>query len=265
MVRYILSFLVLICLFQCTTSRAIPKDFQCELIDEPLIKFKVDIFGNIYTIDPKNQLKVYDKEFNLLFEYYNNILGDISYIDVTNPKKIILFFSGFQKMVFLDDALSELGRYEGELNIIAMGSSRDNNLWVYDGVDYRLKKITRQDQVVLESNPVESFHRLDILPDYILEYNNMVYLVEEGKGIAVFDNFGTYSTYLPIEAFSVSFGNQSMFYVKNGNLYQKILSNPFAEERKIKTVSTSGVETAYLFDKTIYFLEDFCLKSTTLD
>ena len=133
MAKYILSIaLSILLMLSCNTIKPAIDNFSCNLINSPIKSFKIDVFGNIYTIDPSNKLKVYDPELNLLFEYYNNGLGDITYIDITNPRKIILFFTGFQKMVFLDNTLSEIGRYESDFNlpfdIRAIGSSRDNNI-----------------------------------------------------------------------------------------------------------------------------------------
>ncbi|WP_235299216.1 hypothetical protein [Portibacter marinus] len=262
--KYILSFILVLFLTGCTTSKQVIEDFNCSLIDYPVRDFKVDLFGSIYTIDFKNRLRLYDQNLNLQFEYYNNTLGDISYIDVTNPKKIAIFFDGFQKVVYVDDTLSELARYEGELNILAIGSSRDNNLWIYDGLDYRLKKISRNNKLLLESNPLESYHRLNIQPDYIIEHNNMVYLVEEGNGIAVFDNFGTFSNFIPGDISSVFLDKNRMYYMKQGAIYRLLLDNAFAEEREIKTVSLK-VKTAYIFNQNIFYLENNCMKKTSID
>lgn len=259
--KYILSILLIVA---CNTTKPIDVDFTCDLIDHEIKEFKFDVFGNLYTIDLRNRLKVYDKDLNFLFEYYNNILGEITFVDVSNPKKIMLFFDGFQKIVFVDDTLSEIGRYEGPFNILAAGSSRDNNIWIYDGLDYRLKKISTSGKKIIESNPLESYHELNIIPDYIIEYNNMVYMVEEGSGIAILDNFGNYMKFLQLDQVSaLCLKDESMIYLRNNVIVQQLL-NAFGEERKIKTVP-SNVETAYILDKSIFYLDNKCLKSMSID
>ena len=259
--KYILSILLFI---GCTVIKPAVSGFSCDLLNEEVKDFKFDVFGNLYTIDLRNRLKVYDRDLNFLFEYYNNILGEISFVDVTNPKKIILFFNGFQKVIFVDDTLSEIGRYEGEFTILAVGSSRDNNIWIYDGLDYRIKKISSAGKMILESNPLESYHNINITPDYIIEYNNMVYMVEEGSGIAILDNFGNFSRYLPFEnGSSLVLRDESFIYLKNNILTQQLV-NSFEDERQIKTVPTS-VETAYILKRSVYFLDQNCLKSLSLD
>ncbi len=253
-------------MLSCISTNNNSNKFECNLIKVPLKTFKIDPFGHIYTIDNKNRLNVYDADLKLLFEYYNNGLGDISYLDITNPRKIILFFSGFQKMVFLDNTLSEIGRLNLDFNlpydIRAMGSSRDNNIWIYDATDYKLKKIDSNGKVILLSNPIESFLNINIVPHYIIEYNNEVYLIEEGEGIAVFDNFGNYLSFVPFKGgSSLSFQTNALIYVKEAAIYLKNYENKFEADQKIKAVPTS-VRTAYIFKNYIYYLENNCLQKT---
>jgi hypothetical protein len=165
----------------------------------------------------------------------------------------------------VDDTLSEIGRYEGDFNILAVGSSRDNNIWIYDGLDYRMKKISSKGRVILESNPLESYHGIDINPDYIIEYNNMVYLVEENKGIAVLDNFGNYSTYLELPGVSsVVLKDGKLVYIQKGTMMQQVLDNPFEGGRQIKAVPVD-TETAYISNNTLFFLDGRCLKKESTD
>ena len=265
MAKYILSVAIaFLLLMSCNTTKSAIGTFSCELINSPIIFFKIDVFGNIYTVDPSNKLKVYDPTLNLLFEYYNNGLGDITYIDITNPRKIILFFSGFQKMVFLDNTLSEIGRYESDFNlpfdIRAIGSSRDNNIWIYDALDYRLKKIDAKGRPILSTNPLQTHLDIDVIPDYIIEYNNEVLLIEEDKGVIVFDNLGNYLRYIRLDgAFSISVKENKLLYVKESFFYSKSLNNVFEETVQIQELSTN-TKVAYLFKENLLFVQDNCLK-----
>ena len=268
-VKYFLKIICIVCICSCNTTKSIPTDFECELISFPLKFFKIDVFGNIYTVEKSNRLKVYDQNFNYLFEYFNNGLGNITYLDITNPRKLILFFGGFQKMVFLDNTLSEIARVNVDFSlpydIRAIGSSRDNHIWIYDALDYKLKKINAQGKVLLESNPLQSYLEVGILPDYIIEYNNEVFLVEEHKGIAVFDNFGNYLRYELLEGItSISIMNNNLVYLQNGNLVQQALNNKFLAPRLIKAVP-SQVRTAYVYRDGVYYIQDLCLMKQRLN
>ena len=167
-------------------------------------------------------------------------------------------------MIVVDDTLAEIGRYEGDFSILAVGSSRDNNLWIYDGLDYRLKKISSDNEVLLESNPLESYHQLDIQPNYVIENGNMVYLVQEHKGIVIFDNFGTFSRYIPLNASSIQVRDDLLSYVEDGKLSQIDMKNTFAESRFLADLQ-QGASVAYKFKKQVYFLEGQCLKRLVID
>lgn len=269
MEKYITSLLIISFLCIACKSIQVPQtEFLCESFDIPISQFKVDPFGNIYTVDGKNKLRLLNSEMTPLFEYFNNGLGDITYIDISNPRKIILFFKGFQKMLFLDNTLSEIGRINQDYNlpydIRAIGSSRDNNIWIYDAFDYKLKKIDAKGMVVLESNPLESYLELSITPEYIIEYDNETYIVEEGKGIAVFDNFGTFLRYVSCnECSSISFHDKSMFYVKNNIFYQQVLANNLIAPAAIKPLPMNS-KGAQASGKDLYFLDQQCLKKERL-
>ncbi len=260
--RALLFASLLLC--QCIANQKVTTPFECSLIDKPIKDFKVDAFGNFYTIERSNRFKLYDPQFNLLFEYFNNGLGEISHVDITNPRKIILFFGGFQKMVFLDNTLSEVGRFGVDFNlpydIRAIGSSRDNNIWIYDATDYRLKKIDPQGATLLTSNPLESYLELEISPNLIIEYNNEVFIIEEGKGVAVFDNFGNYLRFLALgSAYSFSMIDNSMVYLKGNEILKEQIGNVFSDPMQITTVP-SNLRTAYIIKNEVFYLENSCLK-----
>ena len=270
MVRYILKILVTFFLLNsCITTNIQDTPFVCELSKYPLKFVKVDLLGNIYTVDQKNRLKVFDQNMKLLFEYYNNGLGNISFLDITNPRKIIVFFPGFQKMIFLDNTLSEIGRVNTETNlpydIRAIGSSRDNNLWIYDALDYRLKKIDPEGKTILESNPLESYLQLDILPNYIIEYNNEVFLIEENLGAAVFDNFGNYLRFTSLKSgSSINYYKEGLVYVQDQNLIRQSIENRL-EEPIILYSFNKAVQSVFMYKKTLYYLENNCLKKAQLN
>lgn len=265
MAKYFLSCgIVFILLISCTALKtSVGTTSDCDLIPSSLRTFQMDAFGIIYAIDRRNSLITYDPEMTKLFEYYNNGLGDISYLDISNPRKLLVFFRDFQKIIFLDNTLSEIERFEWTMDqafdIRAIGSSRDNNIWVYDALDYKLKKINSQGTVLMESNPLQSYLDIDIIPDYIIEADNEVYLMDELNGIATFDNFGNFLTYTLIKAESINISNGILSYLKGGTLYQKNNNNPLAEEQLIFQFH-AGVRTAAVHQKKIYYLDGGCLK-----
>src|ERR1700761_4863322 len=65
--------------------------------------FTVDNVGNIYLLSRDNQLKKLDANGDSV-SLYNSVtrFGDISFIDVTNPLKILIYYRDFATIVEVD-------------------------------------------------------------------------------------------------------------------------------------------------------------------
>ncbi len=264
--KRVIFFLSIWILIGCKANQQLklPSDFSCDLVNFPIQDFKIDVFGNFYFLKPDNSLTVHDTDFNELFHYFNNGLGPISYIDISNPRKILLFFKDFQKVVFLDNTLSEIGRFEWKveeaLDIKAIGSSRDNYIWLYDGLDYRLKKVDSKGNILLSSNPLQTHFEIDISPDYIIERNNQVYMVEEGKKILVFDNFGNFIKAIAASVYSIDLMQGSFFSIDSlGSYSRESLENVFLD-KEILTKLPSKVRKVQKKEEKLYYLMDYCLQ-----
>lgn len=270
-VKYILSLTIGLIILSCfpTSNLVEQKPFDCEISNVPLRDFKVDGLGALYILDIRNQLSMLDPNMQLQYEYFNNSLGDLTYFDTTNPRKIILFYADFQKLIFLDNTLSEIGRVDIEYNfpydVRAIGSSRDDKLWIYDATDYRLKKVDNDGSILLQSNPMETFLEISFVPDYIIEYKNNVYMIKEGTGVAVFDNFGNYVKYIGCEnCYSIQFGKEMMIYLQDQVMSAQSIVSAVLPKEEIKNMSP-GITQAFLFERNIYYLEGQCLKKLSID
>ena len=52
---------------------------------------EIDQYGFIYSIDKDNLIK-YDSKGEILYNYSNKLLGDITQIDISNPLRPLLFY-----------------------------------------------------------------------------------------------------------------------------------------------------------------------------
>jgi hypothetical protein len=73
-----------------------------------------------------------------------------------------------------------------------MGLSYDNNIWVFDEYDSKLKKIDEQGNRLSETPDLRMALNQTISPQRIINDNGSVYLADTTNGIFVFDNYGTY-------------------------------------------------------------------------
>jgi hypothetical protein len=88
---------------------------------------------------------------------YNNVrkFGKVHSIDVSNPLKVLLYYKDFSSIVVLDRLLSARStivlRRKNILDVTAIGQSFDNNIWVFDAFDNKLKKIDDEGNILLET------------------------------------------------------------------------------------------------------------------
>lgn len=161
----------------------------------------VDNFGNYYVVSD-NQILKFDRDGNFIVRFEEVKNGRIGSIDVTNPFKMVVYYSDFMKAIVLDKFLTFLVAYDffglGYTNISAVGSSADGYLWFYDATDFTLKKIDVTGNVQLQSQPVNQLINKVINPNFLLEKNGQVFVNDPAVGILVFDNFGAFYKTIPV-------------------------------------------------------------------
>lgn len=164
-------------------------------IDNPK-EIATDGLGNIYTLSGWNRIEKYDDQGELLHFYSNDRLGKISVFDCSNPLKIMIYFENFQIVVSLDNTLSESARYNlndiGFDAVSCVGSSNDNDIWIYDKNNFVLRKINRKGEVSIESSNLLTEGLEDLDPQKIIEEENHLYVLDPSIGIVIFDNIGQY-------------------------------------------------------------------------
>jgi len=177
--------------------------------------FTTDQTGSYYEIYSNQIIKV-GKNGQRQFTYSNNILGEITSVDVFNPMKIIVFFKDFSKVVVLDNTLTEQGGVL-DLNEVSLEetslvcTSYNNGVWYYNPIKFQLTRIEYTSKSTNSSANISNILNKNIQPNFLTEYNNRVYLNDPINGILVFDIYGTYLKTIPVY-------NLSIFQVKENYL-----------------------------------------------
>jgi len=229
--HYIFLVISLYALISCTGTRTIDTQPVIES-PGPVSKrsypgsvdfFEVDKFENIYLVDG-NRLKKVDQLNANVTTYENDRYGNITSIDVTNPQKILVFYDLFDIVITLDNSLAETSNIDlkifGYQDINAIAASNDNNLWVYDPIYFRLKKINYRGTVIAESLNLSGYYLDQVHPTSIKERGNKVYLNSPDDGIVVFDNLGQFIRVLPLK-------DLSDFQVRKNNIIYHNLKGAF--------------------------------------
>ena len=179
-------------------------DFVLTLtVAQDIADFSVDNLGNIYLLNTANQLKKLSPQGDSL-AVFNDVrrYGKITHIDVTNPLKILVYYREFTTIIELDRFLNIINtidlRKQNILQAKAIGLAYDNNIWVYDELDARLKRIGDDGSLVDQTT---DFRQLfDSVPDPadICDKGDLVYLYDPAKGVYIFDHYGTLKTHLDL-------------------------------------------------------------------
>ena len=186
---------------------------------------EVDKMKQLYLIEDAHTLLKYSSDGDLLSQFNENSLGEISYVDVSNPFRILVYYNDYATVLFLDRTLSEIQRHDlSDLDIPevrALGTASDNNTWLFDNNTYTLKKINSQNEVVAESSDLSLLLTDALDPNRLIETNARVYLNSPNLGILVFDVFGNYIKTIEIL-------NLDYFQVYEGQIF-------YVEDKKFKT------------------------------
>lgn len=166
------------------------------------LKMEVDILDNIYLLTQGYQLKKIDAKGDSI-GVFNDVkrYGNPSYIDVNNPFKVLVYYKNFSTAVILDRQLSPRNtinfRKQDIFSVKAITTSYDNNIWLFDEQDYKLKKINDEGRILLESTDMRQLVDSVPSPIQIIDSDDFVYLYDPTKGFYVFDHYGTLKNNLP--------------------------------------------------------------------
>jgi len=177
-----------------------------------------------YIITQKNELKKYNAEGTLLFQFNNNYLGELQWVDVTDPFNLLLFYPEYLTVITLDRTLSKTGEYQlYDLDIVeveAVAMSNDNHLWLYDVTSSRIRKIDQQGKLINESGNLSLLLGGRLEANLLMEHNNLIYMNVPDRGILVFDNFATYIKTIPIKNLNrFQLMGQQLIFEENGSVY----------------------------------------------
>ena len=165
-----------------------------------------DQFGFYYEISD-TEINKYSNDGELNCSYSNNMLGVIANVDVSNPYKVLVYFRDFTKILILDNTLSptseviDLTTLELDETTLVCRSYNDG-VWYYDPIRFEL---IRKNQELITTNSSGNLANLldkNIQANFLVEYNNRLYLNDATNGVLVFDNYGTYLKTIPIVGLS---------------------------------------------------------------
>jgi hypothetical protein len=226
-----------------------------------VIDFNVDNLGNIYLVYQDGRLKKLRSNGDSL-AVFNNVrrFGKLYSIDVSNPLKVLLYYRGFGTIVILDRFLNERAvldlRKQNLVQVRAIAQSYDNNIWIYDELESKLKKIGDDGKIIDQSNDFRLVFDSVPLPVRIIDQDKLVYLYDPAKGVYSFDYFGGFKQRVPFTGWKdFQVINNSWFGRDNGYLYRHDVGTLDVRELPLPSI-LKNADKVVVSGGTIYVLKD---------
>lgn len=157
--------------------------------------FTTDNLGNIYLLTATNQIKKVNENGDST-AVYNDVkrYGKIYSVDATNPLKVLVYYKDFSTIIVLDRLLNVQAtidlRKQNILQVTAITSSYDNNIWIFDELDSKIKKVDDNGNVLSESTDFRQIFNSVPSPSVMYDRDGFLYLYDSVKGLMVFDYYG---------------------------------------------------------------------------
>jgi hypothetical protein len=209
-------------LFMCILSGAQDSAFnqQVKTITGDFTDIAADNIGNMYVVAGKTQLKKITLNGDSV-AVYNDVkrYGQITAVDVSNPFKILVHYAEAATIVILDRFLSVRTVIDLRRNNIqqakAISLAYDNNIWVYDELDSKIKKIDDSGKILAASAELRNIFPEQPSFRNIFDDNKSLYLYDPNLGWYVFDHYGAFSK-------KYSFANWKDVQVINGTMVGRL-------------------------------------------
>lgn len=192
-------FFATLCFAQNDLSFQLLRTYQGDIASVAL-----DNLDNLYVVSSTGQVKKFNNRGDSV-AVFNGVraYGKLHAVNVANPLKPLLFYKDFSTVVILDRLLSsrsslDLRRHQ-VLQPTAIALSYDNNIWVFDQFDNKLKKLDEEGNLLLQTTDFRQLFSQTIAPQKIIDDNGLLYLADSTQGIFVFDNYGTFKRKIPLQ------------------------------------------------------------------
>lgn len=185
-----------------------------------------------------NILTCISPDDNTMLTFSNMFLGKIYSVDAADPFRVLVFYKDLNKIIFLDNKLSELRSAinlndAGYYNVIATAASSRGGFWIYD---QDLNQLVYFDKLLNASEKSSALSNLfddsELSKIVLIEKSDFLYLGIPGKGVFLFDIYGTFIKEFPILDFKdLQVVGQNIVYFSNNKL--KIYNTQIFETEEV--------------------------------
>ncbi len=185
----------------------------------------IDVQGNVYRWN-SNSVEKFDAVQQLYYRNGNLSFGSIKKLDLTQPQKPFIFFEETQRIVFLDNTLSEqsesieLQTLIPQSWITQVSGSKMNGFWCYDHLNLKVIRLDRYGNVLFI---IENLPQFNALSDWdamgMIEHKNHLYIWDH-QNLFLFDLLGGYFSQYPAKHAQYWFDEERVYQETNHNIEQ---------------------------------------------
>ncbi|TAH02912.1 MAG: hypothetical protein EAZ17_03070 [Sphingobacteriales bacterium] len=157
--------------------------------------FTADNLGNLYLLSKENQLKKLNVKGDSM-GVFNDVrrYGKLYSINAANPLRTLLYYKDFRTVVVLDRLMNPVNvidlRKQNMFQVRAVAPAYDNNVWIFDEQESKLKKVDEEGKVVLETPDLRLVLQDALSPTRLFDQNGYVYAYDPERGMFIFDYYG---------------------------------------------------------------------------
>lgn len=215
----------------------------------------VDGLENII-ISERDRLTKYDKTGKLLFEQSQKLLGRFDKVELVNSLKFYGFSETQQLVCFFDNSLSmmekcmDLSEYD-LINVSTVASSgQSDKMWAFDQVNSTLHLLSfsglLQSQAIKNLNGILNAENISQL----IEWENKLFVLDNKKGIYVFDVYGTLIRFIEFENIKwIQVYNEHIICLRGNELKMISLQN---EKSVVFPLNYPEVQNIFVDDDFVY-------------
>jgi hypothetical protein len=217
---------------------------------------ETDAEGNFYVADNQHSLFKYNSKGVLITNVNIKTYGAISSIDCSNPFEIYIFYRDQNIIVFYDNMLNSRGEIRLNdyyfTNVSCVARSFDNNIWIVDMSEYKLLKINKKGDILLETPYLNNVLTSGLKPFKLWEKDNSVFMADSVNGIHKFDHYANHiSTYYFNQYKAICHSSNFFFFEKDNTLFRYHILTREPEKLKItlvdKALFTVDNNTFYIY------------------
>lgn len=230
-------------------------------IKYPVTYFTANVAGELFVVNLENQLKKYNTNgdsvgvFNQVKKY-----GRLGYVEAQNPWQTLLFYPDFETVVLLDKYLNVLGsinlRDKNIFHVRAITNSYDNQIWLFDGQENKIKKLDQNGNLLMASVDLRQVFDSVPNPVQLVDRDGLLYLYDPTLGVYIFDYYGSFKNRLPFTDWkSISVIGKTIYGFGPEHLFRYTPPGPLPVAFNLPQ-SLQNAERTELINQRIYILKN---------